>query len=333
MFIDRPLISVIIPVYKVEKTLRRCVDSVRSQSYRELDIILVDDGSPDRCGDICDELATEDSRIRVIHKENGGLSSARNAGLALVRGKYVGFVDSDDWIESRMYQELYERMVAGNAQISVCRLVSRTQDGRIRDIYPNSQVDSILSTEEAMLLLCRNRVISDSVCNKLYEAALFAGLQFQSDVLYEDTQIQPRLISRAARIAYTATPLYYYCINEISITRPETYGIKQYDAVRFSKERILLAAEYFPSCVSSAKAAHIEILLQVIYSSYGIDEWDSLRQDMLEDLAMTKSKQVLKLLGSKTRLKMWLVHRNVQLYAGVMRAYLLFSGIWRRMSP
>ena len=110
-----PLISVIIPVYKAEKHFRKCMDCIINQTYKNLEIILVDDGSPDKCGQMFDEFAKQDSRIRVIHKENGGQSSARNAALDIMTGDYVGFVDSDDWIETDMYQHLYNLILDYNA--------------------------------------------------------------------------------------------------------------------------------------------------------------------------------------------------------------------------
>ena len=105
---DNSLISVIIPVYKVEKYLSKCVESIINQTYKNLEIILVNDGSPDNCGEICDEYAKKDSRIKVIHKENGGLSDARNAGIEIASGQYIAFVDSDDYIASNMYERMYE---------------------------------------------------------------------------------------------------------------------------------------------------------------------------------------------------------------------------------
>ena len=115
----QPLISIIVPVYKVEPYLRRCVDSILNQTYRNLEVILVDDGSPDNCGSICDAYAKQDSRVKVIHKENGGLSSARNAGLDVMSGAYVGFVDSDDWIEPHMYESLLKLMEKFDAQMAL----------------------------------------------------------------------------------------------------------------------------------------------------------------------------------------------------------------------
>ncbi|HEY8803664.1 MAG TPA: glycosyltransferase, partial [Clostridium sp.] len=104
---QNPLISIIVPIYKVEVYIRNCVDSILNQTYKNLEIILVDDGSPDNCGNICEEYSSKDKRIKVIHKKNGGLSSARNAGLDIASGEYIGFIDSDDWIEGDMYESLY----------------------------------------------------------------------------------------------------------------------------------------------------------------------------------------------------------------------------------
>lgn len=113
-------ISIIVPVYKVEPYLRKCVDSILAQTFTDFEVILVDDGSPDNSGKICDEYASKDSRVRVIHKKNGGLSSARNAGIDVARGKYLGFVDSDDYIEKDMYELLYDNIVKEQADLSIC---------------------------------------------------------------------------------------------------------------------------------------------------------------------------------------------------------------------
>ena len=134
------LISIIVPVYNVEKYIKKCIDSIINQTYKNLEIILVDDGSPDNCGKICDEYAEKDKRIKVIHKENGGLSDARNAGIKIARGCYIGFVDSDDWIDKNMYEKLYKTLKEKDADIACCKLIrykntiekiSKKFDGRI----------------------------------------------------------------------------------------------------------------------------------------------------------------------------------------------------------
>ena len=127
-------ISVIVPIYKVENYLNRCVESIRKQTYRNLEIILVDDGSPDACGEMCDRYAQEDSRIRVIHKENGGLSDARNAGIEVAAGEYIAFIDSDDWIDDKMYEVLYHTLLKYDADIAECSYRNLFGDSHIEEI-------------------------------------------------------------------------------------------------------------------------------------------------------------------------------------------------------
>ena len=142
-----PKISVIVPVYKVEPYLRKCLDSIVNQTYRNLEIILVDDGSPDNCGAICDEYAAGDGRIRVIHQENGGVSSARNAGLSAVTGEWVGWVDSDDWIEPDMYEYLLKNALEQNADIAVC---SHYEVHRETEVFCGWTGVQLLDTEAAL---------------------------------------------------------------------------------------------------------------------------------------------------------------------------------------
>ena len=120
---ELPLISVIVPVYKVEKYLNQCIESVLAQTYQNLEIILVDDGSPDRSGEICEEYAKKDTRIRVLHKSNGGLSTARNTGLQIISGAYIAFLDSDDYLAPDMYETLYRELIENDADIAVCGFV------------------------------------------------------------------------------------------------------------------------------------------------------------------------------------------------------------------
>ena len=127
---DDTLISIIVPVYKVEQYLEKCVNSISAQTYSNLEIILVDDGSPDKCGDICDSLAKKDNRIKVIHKPNGGLSSARNAGIDIASGQYIGFVDSDDSIEPYMYEKLLELIKHDSTKLAVCAVNYVYEDGK-----------------------------------------------------------------------------------------------------------------------------------------------------------------------------------------------------------
>lgn len=159
-----PKISIIVPVYKVEPYLRKCLDSIVGQTYQNLQIILVDDGSPDNCGKICDEYAARDRRIEVIHQANGGVSAARNAGLKLADGDYIGWVDSDDWIESGMYEYLLENALKYGADIAVCSRFERYKDKVIRRGWSNIEV---LNREKALQMLLKNDVMQNYLCDKL----------------------------------------------------------------------------------------------------------------------------------------------------------------------
>ena len=144
-----PEISIIVPVYKVEKYLDKCVQSIRAQTFGNLEIILIDDGSPDRCGEMCDTYAQEDARIKVIHKANGGQSDARNVGIDAAQGRYLGFVDSDDFIEQDMYETLYNIIIQENADVSECGFYDFY--GEAKSITTNTPVHiSVLNTEEAI---------------------------------------------------------------------------------------------------------------------------------------------------------------------------------------
>ena len=192
---NRPLISVIIPVYEVEAFLHKCIDSVIGQTYRELEIILVDDGSPDNCGDVCDEYAAVDSRIKVIHKQNGGLSDARNAGLDAASGEFIGFVDSDDHIEPDMFECLYQALYTSGSDISICNhIIDNEITGNMTSAAgPESESSLRMTQKEALSVLIDDLIIRNYMWNKLYRASLFEGLRFPAVKVFEDTVMQYRL--------------------------------------------------------------------------------------------------------------------------------------------
>ena len=164
---ENPKISVIVPVYKVEAYLDKCVRSIMDQTYRNLEIILVDDGSPDDCPAMCDAWAEKDSRIRVIHKENGGLSDARNAGMAVATGEYIGFIDSDDYIAPDMYRLLLERMTADGSDIAACGVEMVFEDGTPpRMLTPTGS--HVLDNGQAMEAIIREDLLKQPVWYKLY---------------------------------------------------------------------------------------------------------------------------------------------------------------------
>ena len=219
---DQPLISVIVPVYKVEQYLDKCVASIVNQTYRNLDIILVDDGSPDDCPAMCDAWARKDARIRVVHKDNGGLSSARNAGLDVAQGSRIAFVDSDDWVDRTMLVTMNAWMDAQpHVDVVMCGTVKRFEDGRTDHI--DAQVpERTFTSDEALhdFLYHRNRMAS-AVWNKLFDARLFdqeGGIRFPEGLNSEDYYLLAHIYRVMRGLYFNPQGLYQYRIREDSIT-------------------------------------------------------------------------------------------------------------------
>ncbi len=230
---NSPKISVIVPVYKVEPYLRKCLDSIVSQTYQNLEIILVDDGSPDNCGAICDEYAAGDERIRVIHKENGGVSTARNAGLAAATGDWIGWVDSDDWIELDMYEYLLKNAQEQEADIAVC---SRHEVYRDRQVTLGWDNVEPLDRETGLKRLLENGAMQNTLWDKLWKRELFEGLSFPEGRNYEDIAIMHRLFLRAGRVVCLPGAKYHYVQRQGSIVADTTLN-NRLDHYRASKER------------------------------------------------------------------------------------------------
>ena len=224
-------VSVIIPVYKVEKYLRKCVDSVINQTYKNLEIWLVDDGSPDNCPAICDEYAANDSRIKVIHKKNGGLSDARNAALDVMTGKYVTFVDSDDYISKDAIQTMYDVLKEYNTDISLGNMQSVSENGNITSNCSFSDDEKVLCGDDIYLTLNRPNAPS-----KLYKANVFDDIRFPLGRLYEDVFTWHKILAKVNRIALTGKVSYYYLVRSGSIMHSE-YDIRFTDIIFAIKER------------------------------------------------------------------------------------------------
>jgi len=255
------LISVIVPVYKVEKYLDKCVSSIVNQTYSNLEIILVDDGSPDQCGDMCEQWAEKDKRIRVIHKENGGLSDARNAGMEIATGIYTAFVDSDDWIASDFIQTLYDIMVQTGAQIAGCDVCT---------VYPDQEPElngtdqvRICTAEEAIgdiLQGCGFRAVA---WNKLYLSALLEGERYPVGKHHEDEFFTYRIYGKADKLVYVDRPMYFYLQRQGSIM--SSFSIKRLDALDAYMERLAYLEERYVSLYSKEKFS-ICISCAVMYS-------------------------------------------------------------------
>lgn len=237
------LITVIVPVYNVEKYLNRCIDSILAQSYKNLEIILVDDGSTDNSGEICDEYSRQDQRIVVIHKKNGGLSSARNAGLEFAKGNYIGFVDSDDFISDRMYESLVKELKDNPFAISNIMYVRTYESGENRSSrVPHTKNEVLLAQNYLEELLLH--VGDVSVCTKLFPKQLIENLRFVEGTLNEDLLFMIELIEKIDRIYFVGEVGYYYFVRKNSIS--SGYGKAIIDMQRNAFTVLDYVEENFP---------------------------------------------------------------------------------------
>lgn len=262
-----PVLSIIIPVYNVEKHLDACIQSVINQPYKDVEVILVDDGSPDKSGEMCDEYAQKDNRIQVIHKKNGGLSSARNAGIDIARGKYITFVDSDDTIAEDTYST--------NLPIL---LEDESIDILEYPIYIHYQSPSkfihkvvsshIIGKREIVIHWIENKgYLHAYACNKIYRKELFNNIRFPKNVTFEDTHTTPLILSQIQHIYYSASGLYYYYSRGASITRSATY--KNFCDLLRADLQILKLIDKYPELEKEKKIIYlhtVNVLIDVYKS-------------------------------------------------------------------
>lgn len=219
MEVKEELISIVIPVYNVKSYLNKCLITVVHQSYKKLEIILVDDGSTDGSSEICNSWAYRDSRIKLIHKSNGGLSDARNVGLGAATGKYVLFVDSDDWIAVNMVQDMYDAIRKNNADMAVCEFASVHNNGMVKKNFNHDEPVQILNQKEAMKLVLEDREITSHVWRKLYKRNLLPSDLFPNGKNFEDIYAMPTILKSCHKVVCLNDVYYFYRINNDGIVR------------------------------------------------------------------------------------------------------------------
>lgn len=238
------MVSVIVPIYKVEKYLRSCVDSILQQTFSDIEVILVDDGSPDGCGAICEEYAQEDERVSVIHKENGGLSDARNAGLDVCRGDYIVFVDSDDCIHPQMIERLYNLLLKYQADMAVCSFQDIDENETPLYVkYDTQGKEYCFEKENIMNQLQSRNLLTVVAWNKIYKARLFEKIRYPKGYIHEDEFVIHKLLHLCTRTVYTDEKLYYYrkrgdsIMGNISIGKIKDIFTAYDDRIPFLEER------------------------------------------------------------------------------------------------
>lgn len=244
------LISVIVPVYNVEKYLDRCVQSIVNQTYQNLEIILVDDGSPDGCPAMCDAWAEKDNRIRVIHKENGGLSDARNAGMEIANGEYIAFVDSDDWVSPDYIDAMYQAIRNTGGEIAACDVVIS-----YGDIEPAVSAQGaalrVCNAEEAIGDILQGKGFRAVAWNKLYKKSLLENEQYPVGKYHEDEFFTYRILAKARKLVYVDCALYAYFQRPGSIMN--SVSIKHLDALDAYLERLAFLKKKYPQLYAKDK--------------------------------------------------------------------------------
>lgn len=216
--IDAPLISVVVPIFNVQDYLRECIDSILGQTYKNIEIILVDDGSNDDCPQICDEYKLKDERISVIHKENGGLSDARNKGLEFSTGEYICFIDSDDYIDCKFIEKLFKLVIENGSDIAICSYYKTSESSVCIDEQEKECVELYGGEEIISRIFLDNYLKYIVAWNKLYKKSLFKGISYPVGLIHEDEATTCQLFFSARKVVLTNSKLYFYRIRESSIT-------------------------------------------------------------------------------------------------------------------
>ena len=246
MLSNIPKISIIVPVYRTEKYLRECIDSILNQTYRNLEVLLIDDGSPDKSGEICEAYASKDNRIRVFHTINKGLSSARNLGLMNAEGEFIGFVDSDDWIEPNMYEALFKAIQKTDSDICMCRLWDETNassDPHVSEVIfkGNKSLEALITGD-----------ITNHVWNKLYKSEIALKIPFEKGKLNEDEFWTYRVFGQAEKVTKINKSMYFYLQRSGSIMGNK-FNIRRLDALEAKAERQKYIEANFPNLAKQAK--------------------------------------------------------------------------------
>jgi glycosyltransferase involved in cell wall biosynthesis len=277
-----PLISVIVPVYNVEKYVGRCLTSIINQSYTNLEIIVVNDGSTDNSLSVCEEFAAQDSRINLITQDNKGLSGARNTGLRHYTGEYVTFVDSDDWIHRNMIEYLYHVLIRNDSEMSLCGSL-RVSDGIIQDKQYKELEETIYSPETFMSLFLSERF---TACwSRLFRRDVISGFEFPEGLNCEDYIYMYEAIRRIQkRVTFVDIPLYYYYCNRPDSIVNDSFGIKKFDQYYSAKRLFDLVCEYTPQYKKQSLTRLAGAIVSLVNSARQHKRFEDQEREMISAL-------------------------------------------------
>jgi glycosyltransferase involved in cell wall biosynthesis len=319
---DKVRLSIIVPVYNTEKYINKCIDSILNQTFEDFEIILVDDGSPDKCGEICDQYAKQDMRVKVIHKKNGGLADARNAGIEIAKGDFIGFVDSDDYIKKDMYSEMLAAIGEYKVKIVTCGRFDVSNGVTTEAFVINKPIK--MTAEEAIGNILTWNGLDSSCCDKIFEKSLFQEIRFPLGRVNEDIFIMYRLIDKAKTIVHIGSPKYYYVHRENSITT-NSFSVKKLDFPIVTSEILNYMKNNYPNLVEEAMffyfSSHIYILNILINEEkekqYEVEFNKSYLEIRKNSLKFLKNKYINK----KNKIKILLMIVGEKLFVNVMKMY------------
>jgi len=304
------LISIIIPVYNVELYLEKCLNSVINQSYKNIEIILINDGSTDNSGKICDEFKEKDNRIKVLHKENEGQAIARNKGIDLSNGEYIMFIDSDDFIELNMVEILYNNLINSKSDIVCCaRIIEKNQKSRL----VNNKGTFFMDSKQGIERLIFQEQVDSSPCDKIYKKELFKTLRFPEGVVYEDLGLIYKLFDKADKIMHIEDALYHYNIHENSTmtTNIKKFNKKSLDELKIKEEMKEFISNKYPELKNKIEALYymtlIDILIKCYESNYDEKIYKKLNDEVLKNSKIiSKNKQINRL----SKIKLFFIKNN-----------------------
>lgn len=262
------LVTIVVPVYKVEKYIDRCIKSILNQTYKNLEIILVDDGSPDNCGEICENYAQKDERIKVVHKENGGLSDARNAGISISNGKYISFIDSDDYIDPEYIELLYKTIKKDKSDMAISSHKVIYENGTV--LEKATKEESILKPKEVLKRILYDDGIDLSAWAKLYKIDLFKEIRYPKGRLFEDAATTYKLVDKCEKISIISRSTYNYIIRGNSITNVN-FSEKKMDLIISTEEMCNYVKKKYPDLEEATNRrlmyAYLSTLTQLVKSN------------------------------------------------------------------
>lgn len=316
------LISVIIPIYNVEKYVTKCINSVLRQTYKKLEIILVNDGSTDNCGMICDKYKEKyPSLIKVIHQENRGLSEARNAGLEIANGKYITFIDSDDWVSPDMVNTMYKNIKISGAGISTVGFCKVYEDGRIDTNKVKNRI-CVMSNIEALECFLFNGYLTPCVCGKLWDISLWDEIKCPAGKLFEDQYTTYKLLDKAKKVVFDTTPYYYYLKRNNSIGHM-VFSKKTYELYEGIQEEYKYITSKYPNIQSSVAVGRITWELVFINMMFMAGKDDKIIVKKVRNFAKSHILDVIncKYIGIVRKIQILLFVYNIWFYKQIYFKY------------